>query len=76
MNISKVLETMFKDEQWSVSDNNYDNLIWHSESKKPTKKQLETMWQEIEQNEITLKQLKLDAYKKLGLTDEEIAAII
>jgi hypothetical protein len=76
MNISKVLETNFRDEQWSVSNNDYDNLIWHSELKKPTKKQLETLWQEIEQNEIPAKQLKIDAYKKLGLTEEEINAIL
>jgi hypothetical protein len=76
MNISEILEKKFLGLEWSISNNEYENFVWLDETKKPTKKQLETMWLEIEEEKLNLYNIKTNAYKKLGLTDEEINAIL
>jgi hypothetical protein len=48
MNIAMILTRKFPDAQWALDGNSYDGLTWLSEGGKPTEKQLEVLWPEVE----------------------------
>jgi hypothetical protein len=90
MDIAKILELRFSDKEWTLNNNEYDQLTWLSDGKPPTKKALEDLWEEVkleieaEQTKKEAEQTKKDADRasamaklsKLGLTDDEIASLI
>ena len=48
MNIAMILQAKFPGAEWSLSGENYEGLNWMSDSKKPTEKQLEKLWPEVQ----------------------------
>ena len=48
MNIPKILETLRPGEQWALSGDKYADLVWLSDTAKPTEKQLKDAWSAIE----------------------------
>lgn len=48
MNIAAVLNHIRPGEEWALSDNDYDKLIWLSDTKKPTKAELEAAWNSVQ----------------------------
>ena len=53
MNISRILSFKFPGAQWSMSGNEYSNLIWHdSVIIKPTLAELQTASEEIESSNL------------------------
>ena len=56
---SYVLTHIFSDAEWSVSDGDYDSLVWMSEAPKPSKQSLEAL----------LDQAKLVAVKNVRIAE-------
>lgn len=80
---AEVLSRKFKGREWTLVDNDYDTLTMLDDGPKPTKKQLDDAWPDVV-NEISAeidqrKAAKVSArakLKALGLTDDEIAALV
>jgi hypothetical protein len=45
VDIGIVLVTNFSGKKWQLNGNDYHNLVWQDESKKPTYKELEKLWE-------------------------------
>lgn len=62
-----ILETKYKGNQWTLHGDSYEGLIWHSDTPKPTREELDSQWEEVlsiqKQNQCknTAKQLLLDS---------------
>ena len=78
---TKILTRCF-DAEWSLSGDEYEGLVWLSNSPKPTKQELDALWPSVKaayEKEITdaleakkLAQAKLEA---LGLTVDDLNAL-
>ena len=44
---SQVLWDAFPDAHWSMSNNDYETLVWHSDSPKPSREVLDGLWGEV-----------------------------
>jgi hypothetical protein len=74
-----VLKRRYKGKEWTLSGDDYDGLVWLSDTAKPTKAKLDSLWAEVQQEiadektaKIATRQAVLD---KLGLTVDEAAAL-
>lgn len=79
MDIPVILTRKYAGTEWVLNGDDYEGLTWLSDSKKPTKKELEELWPVVQQEIADEAQAKLDAkasavakLKKLGLTVEEV----
>jgi hypothetical protein len=77
-----ILTRRFVGQDWTLSGDDYVGLEWLSSSAKPSKKELDGMWNSVQQeirDEIDAREnARLSAITKLralGLSDEEIAAL-
>jgi hypothetical protein len=75
-----ILTRRYAGSEWILDGDNYTGLTWLSDTAKPTKTKLDSLWAEVQQeiaNEQTAKiaarQAVLD---KLGLTADEAAALL
>jgi len=48
MDIPLILSRKYPNDLWALSDNDYSGLVWKSSTKKPTKKELEGLWEEVQ----------------------------
>jgi len=78
-NYATVLKRRYKGKEWTLSGDDYDGLVWLSDTAKPTKAKLDDLWAEVQQEiadektaKIATRQAVLD---KLGLTADEAAAL-
>ena len=58
MDISAVLIKKFPDTEWVLQGDDYSGLEWLSDSPKPSKKELEALWPEVDY-EIRVEQVKI-----------------
>lgn len=79
---SFILTLNYPGAQWSLDGMEYDGLIWHDESPKPTKKELDALWESTqaamakqEQDKIDARQNAIAKLMALGLTEEEALAL-
>ena len=79
MDIAIVLTRKYPGQEWILDGDNYSGLTWLSDTPKPSKKELEDLWSEVQAEIAAEKQAKEDAkasaiakLKKLGLTVEEV----
>lgn len=79
MDYAAILTRKYAGSEWTLNGDDYSGLTWLSDSKKPTKKELEAHWPAVQQEIADEAQAKLDAkasavekLKKLGLTVEEV----
>jgi len=82
MNIINALTSLRPGEEWILDGESYEDLIWLSNTIKPTIEELEIASDQFEQNEINValqkekaKESALAKLQKLGLTEEEARAI-
>jgi hypothetical protein len=82
MDIPAILNAKFPESNWTLDGDDYEGLIWLSDSKKPTKEILEKLWTEIElvlkkdlQKKLDIRESAIDKLTKLGLTEAEIEAL-
>lgn len=76
-----VLELNYSNAQWSLSNNDYDTLVMHDNTPKPTQAELDAAWpavQQAQQDAVAAKeaarQSAIDKLAALGLTVDEISA--
>jgi len=62
-----VLQTNYPGAQWSLSGNDYDTLIWHDDTPKPTRQELDDAWPAVEQ---ARQQVKVDALRHAAYVAE------
>lgn len=81
MDIPAILSRKFEGSEWTLSGDDYTGLTWLSDTPKPTKKTLESLWPEVVAEIEAEKQAKeatrLSAIAKLealGLTVDEVKA--
>jgi hypothetical protein len=48
MDIARILSTKWQGAEWSLNGDDYEGLTWLSDSPKPTEKQLEAVWPEVQ----------------------------
>ena len=82
MDIAIILERKFQGQEWSLLGNEYENLIWLSNTTKPTKQEIEALWAEVQDEIETEKEAviakKASAQAKLqalGLTTDDLKAL-
>jgi hypothetical protein len=83
MDYSLILFKKFPDAQWHMEGDDYEGLVWLSETDKPSKKTLDDLWETVKAEVIAEKEnkdnFKITAIAKLaalGLTEDEAKAII
>jgi hypothetical protein len=47
MDIRKILQTKYSGSQWLLNGEDYSGLEWLDDSAKPSKKDLESLWEEV-----------------------------
>ena len=77
-----ILSRRYKDDQWTLNGDDYEGLTWLSDSIKPTKKELDALWTDVEAEmqaeKVAKEQNKINAQNKLaalGLTADELKAL-
>jgi hypothetical protein len=80
---SLILSTNYVGKQWSLSGDSYNGLDWLDNSPKPTKAELDALWESTqaavaakEQAAIDTKASALAKLAALGLTQDEVKALI
>lgn len=80
MDIATILTRKFAGAEWTLNGDDYTGLAWLSDSPKPTKKELEALWPEVQAEIAAEAQAKIDAkasaiakLQDLGLTVEEVS---
>jgi hypothetical protein len=66
MDIITVLMREYRDAQWTLNGDEYAGLVWLSDSKKPTEKELEALWPTV-QYEVAYEQVeraRANAYRE------------
>jgi hypothetical protein len=57
MDIITILTRKFLGAEWVLNGTEYSGLVWLSEGKQPTEKQLEALWSEV-QHEVAMEQVE------------------
>lgn len=77
-----ILQRRYPEAQWALNNNDYTELIWLSDTPKPSKQTLDNLWPEVEnellneQTELTQKKAAAEAkLAALGLTADDLAAL-
>ena len=79
MDIATILTRKYASSEWTLSGEDYIGLTWLSDLPKPTEKDLEALWSDVQAEIAAEAQAKIDAktsaiakLEALGLTVEEI----
>jgi hypothetical protein len=82
MHIPLILTRKYQGQEWTLDGDTYDGLTWLSDTKKPTKTELEKLWPIVQAEIEAEKQAKIDArnsaiakLEALGLTVEEVSTV-
>jgi hypothetical protein len=82
INYALILTVNYPGKEWSLYNNDYDTLQWYSDTTKPSKQELDALWQSTnnvldaqEQAQTNAKQSALNKLMALGLTEEEALAL-
>ena len=82
MDISTILSKRYVGLEWALDGDSYEGLTWLSDSKKPTKAELEKLWPtvqaDIEAERVAREERKQSVISKLGalgLTPDEVADV-
>ena len=74
-----ILTRRYAGKEWTLNGDDYDGLTWLSDTAKPTKSKLDSLWAEVQQEIADEKTAKVAARQailnKLGLTADEAAAL-
>lgn len=63
-----ILIINYSGKQWSLDGNSYDGLVWQDESPKPTKEELDSLWETTKET-VAKKECKEKAKKLLAESD-------
>ncbi len=80
---SLILTTNYSDKQWILAGIEYQNLDWQDESPKPTKEELDALWESTQtaqiakqQAEVAAKESALSKLTEIGLNVDEVKALL
>ena len=83
LDYAQILSTNYVGKQWSLDGESYDGLTWLDSSPKPTKAELDALWEstlaqaEAEKAKaIAVKESALAKLAALGLTQDEVKALV
>jgi hypothetical protein len=83
LDYSLILSVNYPISQWSLNGDSYDGLTWLSDTPKPTKAELDALWEstqaQVAAKEQAAKDVKASALAKLaalGLTQDEVKALV
>ena len=78
-----ILTVNYVGKQWSLTGDSYDGLVWYSDTPKPTQAELDALWEstqatiaQAEQAKATAKASALAKLAALGLTQDEVKALV
>lgn len=78
-----ILTTNYAGKSWTLNGDSYDGLTWFDESAKPTQDELDALWESTlaahnakQQAKITVKESALSKLTALGLTADEVKALL
>ena len=79
-NYALILTRKYPNSVWELSDNDYENIVWKSDDKKPTKKELDDLVSIVKKERETEKELELKARQtildRLGITTDELQTLL
>lgn len=77
-----ILTRRFAGNEWTLNGDDYEGLIWISDTQKPSKGQLDALWADVQQEiadeaaeRVRDREAALAKLRAIGLTDSEIAAL-
>lgn len=77
---SLILKYNFADDTWALNGDDYDGLDWLSHNPKPTKADLDALWESTlkakQDAETADKTRKAALLQKLGITSEEVSLLL
>jgi hypothetical protein len=77
---TKILNAKYPGAQWSLNGDDYSGLTWLSDTTKPTKKQLDDLWAEVQAEAIVEEENKKSAkaalLDRLGITEAEAKLLL
>ena len=80
MDYALILKEKFAGAEWTLNGDSYDGLEWLSDSKKPTKAQLDALWDEVQElvaaREAEKAARRAQILERLGLTEDEAKLIL
>jgi len=78
-----ILTTNYVGSSWTLNGDSYDGLTWLSDTPKPTQAELDALWESTQaaqiakqQAEIAAKESALSKLTALGLTQDEVKALL
>ena len=78
-----ILSIHYVGKSWSLNGDDYEGLTWLDESPKPTKDELDALWESTQATLLAQKQAVIDTKASalaklaaLGLTQDEVKALI
>ena len=78
--LDKVLQNLYPQAEWSLTGDTYKDLIWHSDTEKPTEKELEdgraTVAALIAKEKADKAKAKQAILDRLGITADEAALLL
>jgi hypothetical protein len=80
MDYTLILNAKYPNAEWSINGDDYDGLIWLSDSKKPTKAELDAHWPELatywQDKKSEREASKAALLNRLGITADEAALLL
>lgn len=80
---AQILTINYVGKEWSLDGDSYDGLTWFSDTPKPTQEELDALWESTQaavaanaQAEIDTKASALAKLATLGLTEDEVKALV
>ena len=77
---SLILNKKYNGSEWTMQGEEYEGLQWFSDSPKPTKKELDSQWDEVlsivENEKIEKESKKAALLEKLGITEDEAKLLL
>lgn len=75
-----VLRVNFPDAEWTLNGEEYEGLTWLSSTDKPTKQELDALWDSTIADVESIKQAQADAkaalLERLGITQDEAKLLL
>ena len=75
-----ILNTHFQDSEWTLDGNDYAGLTWLSETSKPSKKELDDLWEAtlaaVEQKKADAVAARQAILDRLGITADEAKLLL
>jgi hypothetical protein len=77
---TEILKREYAGSEWTLNGDNYEGLVWLSDTTKPTKKELDDLWNKVQTEIATETEAKATAkaalLDRLGITADEAKLLL